>query len=236
MLLSFTFFWQMGYYFFLTAGCIYNKLIYNNNTWSTLTSSTPLLYLSISLPLSLFLSLFFPSPTSYPQTVIPWALESWAEYDIKVYAKEGDLEKYGNSEHALCVLNHRGDLDWMIGWVLIERMGMLGVSFTFARLIMFVLICHVRTFSTTVYTSSANYAYASQSTDRQHTYCVHGVRKEWAVLINHSHSQSLKHFAVCLLGQTTRCNTFNSQLCTICYSFSQSVFLTGDKSHHEGHC
>ena len=50
----------------------------------------------------------------------------------------------------MCVLNHRGDLDWMIGWVLIERMGMLGVSFTLARLIMFVLICHVRTFSTTV--------------------------------------------------------------------------------------
>ncbi len=60
--------------------------------------------------------------------VLPWALESWAEYDIKVFAKEGDLEKYANSEHALCVLNHRGDLDWMIGWVLIERMGMLGVS------------------------------------------------------------------------------------------------------------
>lgn len=61
-------------------------------------------------------------------SVLPWALESWAEYDIKVFAKEGDLEKYANSEHALCVLNHRGDLDWMIGWVLIERIGMLGVS------------------------------------------------------------------------------------------------------------
>lgn len=60
--------------------------------------------------------------------VLPWALESWAEYDIKVFAKDGDLEKYANSEHALCVLNHRGDLDWMIGWVLTERIGMLGVS------------------------------------------------------------------------------------------------------------
>ena len=45
-----------------------------------------------------------------------------------MYAKEGDIEKFANSEHALCVLNHRGDLDWMIGWVLIERIGMLGVS------------------------------------------------------------------------------------------------------------
>lgn len=68
-------------------------------------------------------------------TVLPWALESWAEYDIKVFAKEGDLEKYANSEHALCVLNHRGDLDWMIGWVLIERIGMLGVSIVIINVI-----------------------------------------------------------------------------------------------------
>ena len=45
-----------------------------------------------------------------------------------MFANEGGIEKYANSEHALCVLNHRGDLDWMIGWVLIERVGMLGVS------------------------------------------------------------------------------------------------------------
>ena len=59
--------------------------------------------------------------------VIPWALESWAEYEIRVFAKNGDVKKYANTEHALCVLNHRGDLDWMIGWVFIERIGMLGV-------------------------------------------------------------------------------------------------------------
>ena len=59
--------------------------------------------------------------------VIPWALESWAEYEIRVFAKNGEVEKYANTEHALCVLNHRGDLDWMIGWVFIERVGMLGV-------------------------------------------------------------------------------------------------------------
>ena len=59
--------------------------------------------------------------------VIPWALESWAEYEIRVFAKNGDVKKYANTEHALCVLNHRGDLDWIIGWVFIERIGMLGV-------------------------------------------------------------------------------------------------------------
>ena len=32
-----------------------------------------------------------------------------------------------NVEHALVLLNHRGDVDWMIGWCLIEVTGMLGV-------------------------------------------------------------------------------------------------------------
>ena len=44
-----------------------------------------------------------------------------------MFTKNGEVKKYGNTEHALCVLNHRGDLDWMIGWVFIERIGMLGV-------------------------------------------------------------------------------------------------------------
>ena len=59
---------------------------------------------------------------------IPWAIQSWAEYDIRVFAKNEDIKKYPNREHALCVLNHRGDVDWMVGWCLIERIGMLGVS------------------------------------------------------------------------------------------------------------
>ena len=62
---------------------------------------------------------------------MPWTLESWAEYDIRVFTDPThDAEatyKCINTEHALVVLNHRGDLDWMIGWVIIDRMGMLGV-------------------------------------------------------------------------------------------------------------
>ena len=87
-----------------------------------------------------------PSPLSLSaHTVLPWALESWAEYDIKIFAKEGDLEKYANSEHALCVLNHRGDLDWMIGWVLIERIGMLGVSLMIIVIIVILIMLNSNT-------------------------------------------------------------------------------------------
>ncbi|XP_065889508.1 1-acyl-sn-glycerol-3-phosphate acyltransferase gamma-like [Dysidea avara] len=65
--------------------------------------------------------------------VLPWALESWAGYTVNVYGDVEVIKKYQNSEHAICVLNHRGDLDWMIGWVMIERAGMLGGAKAFLK-------------------------------------------------------------------------------------------------------
>ena len=59
--------------------------------------------------------------------MIPWALESWANYEIEIYSDIEDPEKVANKESAIVVLNHPGDLDWMIGWVVINRIGMLGV-------------------------------------------------------------------------------------------------------------
>ena len=46
-----------------------------------------------------------------------------------MYGDPDVIKKYHNTEHAFCIINHRGDLDWMIGWVIIERIGMLGVSY-----------------------------------------------------------------------------------------------------------
>lgn len=60
--------------------------------------------------------------------MIPWALESWANYEIEIYSDIEDPEKFANKESAIVVMNHPGDLDWMIGWVVINRIGMLGVS------------------------------------------------------------------------------------------------------------
>jgi lysophosphatidic acid acyltransferase/lysophosphatidylinositol acyltransferase len=60
------------------------------------------------------------------RAVLPFAVESWADYRIRFFMDGDGFKKYQNSEHALVLLNHRGDLDWMIGWVLIERSGMLG--------------------------------------------------------------------------------------------------------------
>jgi lysophosphatidic acid acyltransferase/lysophosphatidylinositol acyltransferase len=59
--------------------------------------------------------------------VIPWTLERWANCNIEMYSDAiPDVLKVANTEHAIVVMNHPGDLDWMLGWVVINRMGMLG--------------------------------------------------------------------------------------------------------------
>ena len=62
--------------------------------------------------------------------VIPWVLESWANYKIEAFVDENvkDMDEVVDKEHAIVLMNHPGDLDWMVGWVIINRFGMLGVS------------------------------------------------------------------------------------------------------------
>lgn len=59
--------------------------------------------------------------------MVPWALQRWANYTIELYLSGGKAEDLANTEHAIVVLNHPGDLDWMVGWSVIDRMRMLGV-------------------------------------------------------------------------------------------------------------
>ena len=55
-------------------------------------------------------------------------METWAGYTIRAYADpKYNMLKHCNMESALCVINHRGDLEWMAGFCLIDRIGMLGV-------------------------------------------------------------------------------------------------------------
>ena len=47
--------------------------------------------------------------------------------DIKLYGRKEDFDKIGK-ENAIIVANHRSDIDWLIGWVMAERAGVLGVN------------------------------------------------------------------------------------------------------------
>ena len=47
--------------------------------------------------------------------------------DIKLYGKKEDFDKIGK-ESAICLCNHRSDVDWLIGYILADRAGVLAVN------------------------------------------------------------------------------------------------------------
>ncbi|KAK7272042.1 hypothetical protein RJT34_28396 [Clitoria ternatea] len=54
-----------------------------------------------------------------------WLIDWWAGIKIELYTDSETLELMGK-EKALLICNHRSDIDWLIGWVLAQRSGLLG--------------------------------------------------------------------------------------------------------------
>ena len=52
--------------------------------------------------------------------------EWWSGLDIKLYGTKEDFDKLGK-ESAIIVCNHRSDVDWLIGYTLADRAGVLAV-------------------------------------------------------------------------------------------------------------
>lgn len=48
--------------------------------------------------------------------------EWWSGSHLKVYISKEDLEKAG-TEHALLVMNHTYEVDWLFGWMFCEKIG-----------------------------------------------------------------------------------------------------------------
>ena len=48
--------------------------------------------------------------------------------DLIVYIRPEDLEKI-RQENAIWLGNHRYEIDWLLGWVITQRLGLAGVSF-----------------------------------------------------------------------------------------------------------
>jgi lysophosphatidic acid acyltransferase/lysophosphatidylinositol acyltransferase len=54
--------------------------------------------------------------------------EWWASTDLIIYIDKEDLERYYGKEHGFLIMNHRYEVDWLMGWVLCDRVKILGVS------------------------------------------------------------------------------------------------------------
>lgn len=55
--------------------------------------------------------------------------EWWSGSEIYMYIDKNEYDKYYGKEHAYCVMNHTYEIDWLIGWMICERIHLLGVSF-----------------------------------------------------------------------------------------------------------
>lgn len=53
--------------------------------------------------------------------------EWWAGADVIFYIDKKDFDKYYGQEHAYLLMNHSYEVDWLLGWVSCDRIGVLGV-------------------------------------------------------------------------------------------------------------
>lgn len=51
----------------------------------------------------------------------------WSNTKVTLYIKEEDF-KYVNKEHVIVIMNHKYDVDWLIGWIICQKTGLLGGS------------------------------------------------------------------------------------------------------------
>lgn len=57
----------------------------------------------------------------------------WSNSKLYVYCDEEVRKKYLGKEHVLLMMNHTYDIDWLIGWMLCEKAGVLGNCKAYAK-------------------------------------------------------------------------------------------------------
>ncbi|XP_037906564.1 1-acyl-sn-glycerol-3-phosphate acyltransferase gamma-like [Hermetia illucens] len=57
----------------------------------------------------------------------------WSNSKLYVYADEDVMKKYAGHEHVLLLMNHTYEIDWLMGWVLCEKVGVLGNCKAYAK-------------------------------------------------------------------------------------------------------
>ncbi|CAL4104612.1 unnamed protein product [Meganyctiphanes norvegica] len=61
--------------------------------------------------------------------------EWWSGSDVRVYTPESDFKKWG-TEHAIIVMNHTYEVDWLMGWIVADRSQVLGAAKVFVKKMM----------------------------------------------------------------------------------------------------
>ncbi|XP_039293293.1 1-acyl-sn-glycerol-3-phosphate acyltransferase gamma [Nilaparvata lugens] len=59
--------------------------------------------------------------------------EWWSGTDVHIYIDKDDFDKYYGKEHGYLVMNHRYDVDWLVGWIFCDRIKVLGNCKAYAK-------------------------------------------------------------------------------------------------------
>lgn len=57
----------------------------------------------------------------------------WSDSKLHIYCDDEIRKKYLGKEHVLLLMNHTYDIDWLIGWMLCEQVGVLGNCKAYAK-------------------------------------------------------------------------------------------------------
>lgn len=64
---------------------------------------------------------------------IVYIADWWSDSKLYVYVDEDVRKKYLGKEHALLLMNHTYEIDWLVGWMLCEKVGVLGNCKAYAK-------------------------------------------------------------------------------------------------------
>ncbi|KAJ3654833.1 hypothetical protein Zmor_013991 [Zophobas morio] len=57
----------------------------------------------------------------------------WSGSRIKFYIDREEFDRYYGKEHAYCVMNHSYEIDWLVGWMICDRIHLLGNCKAYAK-------------------------------------------------------------------------------------------------------
>lgn len=57
----------------------------------------------------------------------------WSNSKLYVYVDDDIVEKYAGTEHVLLIMNHSYEIDWLMGWVYCDKIGVLGNCKAYAK-------------------------------------------------------------------------------------------------------
>lgn len=60
-------------------------------------------------------------------TEVLFLAEWWSGSDVRVFASD-DTYRHWGKEHALIIMNHTFEVDWLMGWIVADRSQTLGVN------------------------------------------------------------------------------------------------------------